>query len=376
MSTHAVSRVLRHLPTLLVRHLAAVLAIGCALLGAIGHVVGGHGGAGLKWDLIALGFAALGDWFLVTSAVGYGVCWAAALILEPSLPMLIDNFSFIPVLVAGLKGARNVQLWVSVAFVFLMLQPWNTPADSWLRIATAAGMFAVVWFITESIQLAASRERDGARQRAAKQRRRVARDLHDGTVHRLSLLSMRVQQLQLNGPVAATKLDPVLDDIDEAIRGLRQMITVLRQEEWESMDLKKPHSPRQDCLTAVQRIEAAGFPTLCEVPPIYPKMSAKVAAVFGDVVREAANNVLRHGSKRAPVVLRVVCSESMIELVLCNAFNEPVEGERRDHFGLAALEEDVGRLGGELMSAGDDGQWVLRLALPTVACQALAPLED
>lgn len=376
MSTQTVSRVLRYSPTLLIRHLAAVLAIGCALVGAIAHVVGGHGGAGLKWDLIALGFAALGDRFLVISAVGYGVCWAAALILEPSLPMLIDNFSFIPVLVSGLKGERSVQLWVSVTFVVLMFQPWHTPADSWLRIATAVGMFAVVWFITESIQLAASRERDGARQRMAKQRHRVARDLHDGTVHRLSLLSMRVQQLQLNGSVDATKLDPVLDDIDEAIRGLRQMITVLRQEEREGADLKKPRSPRQDCLTAVQRIEAAGFTTLCEVPPIYPKMSAKVAVVFSDVVREAVNNVLRHGLKRAPVVLRVVCFESMIELVLCNAFDELVDRKQVDHFGLAALDEDVRHFGGELMSAGDDGQWVFRLVLPTAERQVSASLED
>jgi signal transduction histidine kinase len=139
----------------------------------------------------------------------------------------------------------------------------------------------------QALQRAAGAARDA-------ERKRLARELHDGTLQELSALKLRLEGM--GAAAAATQLQGAIDAIIQVIVGLRQIVD----------DLGAPDLSRlalNDALTAYARIvaQAHGVELRTELAADAPVAEWAARDVYR-IAQETLTNAVRHGSPQHLVV--------------------------------------------------------------------------
>ncbi len=187
---------------------------------------------------------------------------------------------------------------------------------------------------------AASAQRDRGRMELLEDRDRIARDMHDHVIQRLFATGLSLQSAtrMTEEPRVASRLSAAVDELDDAIKDIRQTIFAL-------------HRPiggagvRAEVDELVQQAAASlGFVPELDLPEDLSALADELEPEVLAVVREGLANVVRHAhSSWCRVAVDV--GPAVVVLVEDDGRGIGPDGERS---GLANLARRADRLGGAL----------------------------
>ncbi|MGH1561198.1 sensor histidine kinase [Mumia sp. DW29H23] len=213
----------------------------------------------------------------------------------------------------------------------------------------------------------AERVRDEVlRRRAAEERLRIARELHDSLTHSISVVTM---QAGVAAHLARKRGDPVPDALaaiqeaaGEASRELRETLSVLRRD-----DQVNGHG-LQDLPGLVARTTGAGLQPTLTVTGDRGSVPAEVDAAAYRIVQEALTNVARHAGQVATRVRVDYASEGVTVSVDDDGAAVTSAPSTRPGLGLVGMRERAAALGGHLTAGRrEDGGFSVVAHLPRTA---------
>jgi signal transduction histidine kinase len=192
-------------------------------------------------------------------------------------------------------------------------------------------------------------------------RERIAKELHDGVIQSLFAVGMSLQGAAAlaNDPGISTRIEGAVEDIDRAIRDLRNYIFGLRP--GILADRQLDQALRE---LGSEFEERTGVVTVVDVDP---RVAAELASVAADViqmVREALSNVGRHAeATTCRISLRRDVGSAVLEIDDDGRGFDP--SDTTGGMGLTNLSERTAALGGsfDLKGSAGDGTTV-RATLP------------
>jgi signal transduction histidine kinase len=175
---------------------------------------------------------------------------------------------------------------------------------------------------------------------AARERARIARELHDVVAH-----SLAVMVAQADGGLYAAPRDP-----GSAIRALAQIGETGRDalaQMGRMLDVLRAGEEGGDLRSLVRRLAGAGLPVELRIEGRERELPAELQLCLHRVAQEALTNVLKHAGapRRVEVVLGYVGAE--IELTVRDDGRGIASGDGHGH-GLAGMRERVALHGGTL----------------------------
>jgi signal transduction histidine kinase len=223
-----------------------------------------------------------------------------------------------------------------------------------LDIATTFAQHAAV-----ALELADARA-DQQRMMLLEDRDRIARDLHDHVIQRLFAAGLAVQSVAASAvsDSGASRLNTVVDDLDETIRQIRTTI----------FELRGPLAPqtstvRSQVIGLIDEVAPLlGFsPALRFTGPVDTIVPDEVVADLIAVIREALSNVARHAHASAADVELAATPDELTVDVTDNGVGI---GESQRRSGLANLTRRAERYGGSLTLPDHEGthlRWTIPL---------------
>jgi PAS domain S-box-containing protein len=269
----------------------------------------------------------------------------SAAILQSAKPTRIEYTDDLPGEVAAAARAAGLR-WALGVPIIVEGRVWGSigaapadggelPADAEARLAGFTQLVATaISNATNSAQLLASRARIVAA--ADDARRRVERNLHDGTQQRLVALALSVQEMQANlasQPIAQSDLERIQDEIDSVIDEVRELSRGLH-----------PGLLAQEGLSRALRALARKSPipvTLDVRLDERPPESIEIAVYY--VVSEALANAAKHAQASAISVYVEADDESLQATIEDNGVGRADAGRGT---GLIGLIDRVEALGG------------------------------
>ncbi len=187
----------------------------------------------------------------------------------------------------------------------------------------------------EALLLAAAEASDA-------ERRRIARDLHDGVVQDLAGAAFTLAGVARNGTPSTEVLDRVGQSVRASLRGLRSLLVEIYPPDLHETGLR---GALDDLLAPVG---AGGVRTELAVEDL-PELPPTAAALVWRVAQEAVRNAARHGD---PSHLRVSLRGTRKGVALVveddgNGFDPQAQG-LREHFGLRGMRDLIREAGGTL----------------------------
>ncbi len=293
-----------------------------------------------------------------------GRAWAAAYVLV-QLPLAFATFQaaagvgptlFFVVLVS--QCVLVLPRPATVAVIALVpLAHTGMPWGEWLREGLgilAAVVFAAV--VTELLQREQQTRRELARAHdqlrdyaaqaerlaTAQERNRVARDIHDGLGHALTVVQMQVKAARAVLAADPAKADDVLakaqQQSEEALAEVRRSVRALRE--------PRSTPPLPEALAAlVEETSAAGVPTRLTVSGARRPLPDGTREALYRAAQEGLTNVRKHArATRAELVLDY--ADAVVRVEVRDDGTGPADGE--PGFGLLGLRERAAGLGGTL----------------------------
>lgn len=191
---------------------------------------------------------------------------------------------------------------------------------------------------------------------------RLARDLHDGIGHALTIIVVQAaagrRVLAQEPATAARALGGVEDTARDALAELDAMLAVLRDPG--ERPGPEPGVDRLPVLVDAHR--AAGLAVdadLGDLGPLSPVLSGTVYRV----VAEGLANAQQHAGA-GPVTLRVAGAPGAVSVVVDNPRPVATRGRVSGGRGLVGVRERVAVLGGTVEAGPQDGVWRLRAVIP------------
>jgi len=223
-----------------------------------------------------------------------------------------------------------------------------------LDIATTFAQHAAV-----ALELADARA-DQQRVMLLEDRDRIARDLHDHVIQRLFAAGLGVQSVAASAgsDSGASRLNTIVDDLDETIRQVRTTIFELR-----GPLTPQPSTVRSQVVDVIDEVvPMLGFsPALRFTGPVDTIVPDEVAGDLIAVVREALSNIARHAHASAAAV-EVTATPAQLTVDVTD--NGVGIGESKRRSGLANLARRAERYGGSLTLPDHEGtqlRWTIPL---------------
>ena len=299
----------------------------------------------------------------LTGAVGITVfavsSHSAQLSVEP-VAVLLDYYML------GRLSIQRAQplidaLLLAVPVAAITISPGNNTlpdvAASWavvVAVPFAAGRaISSRAALTRELQANASRlereQEERARQAAAEERNRIARELHDVVAHSVSVM---VIQTQAARRIAADDPDTARDALRsvqacgrDALTEMRRMIGVLRHGDEQLAGATAPAlSQLADLAT---RARAAGLPVELRIEGEPQPLPAGLELVAFRVVQEALTNAIKHAGP-ARAVVRVAFTPAELAIDVSDNGRGPTRDGGAGGHGLVGMRERLILYGGEL----------------------------
>jgi signal transduction histidine kinase len=249
----------------------------------------------------------------------------------------------------------------ATAVVILLVPFAHAPMESWQdALREGVGLFAALVFaavITELLQreqrirseLAEAHERlrdyaaQAERLATAQERNRVARDIHDGLGHSLTVVQMQVKAARAVLPADPDKADAVLakaqQQSEEALAAVRRSVRALRE--------PRATGPLPEALTALaEEASAAGLPTRFSQSGTARPLPDEMQEALYRAAQEGLTNVRKHAeATRADLLLDYGEAAVRVEV---RDDGTGAGGTETPGFGLVGLRERAAHLGGRL----------------------------
>jgi PAS domain S-box-containing protein len=192
------------------------------------------------------------------------------------------------------------------------------------------------------------------------ERRRLARDLHDGALQDLAYTTaaMGLMMLKAQGTNLEKELQGVVDAVRRAARGLRDVVNDLRLEQ------DRPLPELVESLVQINRVMARGREISLEVAEDFPSTPlGETGTQMLRIIQEALTNARRHsGASRVVVRLNSAGRDLVVEIL------DDGQGFRHgtaSGVGLSSMHERAAAIGGELEIESEVGRGTrVRLQVP------------
>lgn len=222
--------------------------------------------------------------------------------------------------------------------------------------AAAVAMGAVVHNRRAYLREAEERKEEELLLRAAEERLRIARELHDTLGHHISLIhvqaSAALHRLQKQSDRAPGALTAIKETSKDALRELRTTLGVLRQGEPKEPTAEAPGLARLGKL--VDSARSTGLDVTLEIEGAPRPVAADVDLAGFRIVQESLTNVTRHASA-TQVVVRVRYGDDEIDLRIDDNGRGGSGDVTITGTGLRGMAERARGLGGEFTAAGRPG---------------------
>lgn len=224
-------------------------------------------------------------------------------------------------------------------------------------------------------QVLARRDAETA-EAVARERDRIARDLHDVVAHAVSLMVVQAgaERLALAGVPEAERTRRVLGSVEaagrEAMAELRAMLGVLRAPQDEAAE-RRPQPDLALLRELVARVRSAGTTVHCRTAGDLDDVPAGVGLSAYRVAQEALTNAVRH-APGSPVELSVTVSGDGVRVHVRNPLTS-VPPQRAAGRGVVGLRERAALHAGTAQAGPVDGCWVVDVRLPLPARPAVVP---
>lgn len=211
------------------------------------------------------------------------------------------------------------------------------------------------------------RERDQQAELAtARERTRIAREMHDIVAHSLSVMITLA-----DGAAAAVKRDPevageAMEQVAatgrQALSEMRTLLGVLRSDEATSL---APQPGFNQLETLLEEVRMAGLPVSVTIVGEPRPMSSTQETTVYRFVQEGLTNVLKHAQYPSRAWVTLEWEPDAVRLEVRDDGVVQTVPERRDGLGLRGMQERLALFGGE-MSAGpaQPRGWVTHGVLP------------
>ncbi|GHJ94419.1 two-component sensor histidine kinase [Streptomyces sp. NE5-10] len=248
------------------------------------------------------------------------------------------------------------------------------PVSVWLNTQSARELtFSLFVFAAAYVlgRLTDARQRAHlveAERAAARERARIAREMHDILSHAVSLMIVQAEA----GPVAVRRAPERAEAAFEAISAtgrdamdqLRRMLGVLREED--SGDGRSPQPDLAELPALLDRVRAGGLDVRYETSGGLAGLPAPLAATAYRIAQEALTNTVRHARARTATV-RIDRSGALLTVLVRDDGRGPraAPGRAAGH-GLAGMRERAAAHGGTATAGpGPDGRgFEVRAELP------------
>lgn len=305
----------------------------------------------------------------VPAGVAVGALLSVLAVMPSAWSGLAVHACLIPLFSASSRGLSRARWmlagWYFVALVGQIAAATGLSADLLRYGAGWAAVISMALVMGTAFRYLAVLK-DAERQAVLRQQRHiVARDIHDTVAHDLSLTVMRIEQAHLRGEVQLSDLDFALLSCRKAVRDLRRMMEVLRED-----DLVPRSFLRQSAVgalqSAVSQLQRAGFRPEVTVEGDTSQLKASVDDALGWILVEAASNVARHGDPNQACTILIDVQQEQVEVLVTNHAAHRSARNGRSGMGIPGMQERIDMLGGTLfVGSGEDGLWVTQAAIPT-----------
>ena len=175
------------------------------------------------------------------------------------------------------------------------------------------------------------------------ERRRIARDLHDGVVQDLAGAAFTLAGAARTEPIQPELVEDVGDTVRRSMRSLRSLLVEIYPPDLAEVGLQ---GALDDLLAPV---EAAGIATVLEVDEV-PDLSPTSAALVWRVAQETIRNAVHHGSPDHLTVQVRVSGARSVRLVVEDDGGgfDPEQPHEPGHIGLRGLRDATKEAGGHL----------------------------
>ncbi|MFM6848238.1 MAG: sensor histidine kinase [Terrabacter sp.] len=246
----------------------------------------------------------------------------------------------------GLRQVMSTGLACAVAFVLARL--WLREQQAREQLAAANDRLREL--TTQTEELAAMRERT-----------RMARDIHDGLGHHLTVVGMQVQAARavLSGDPA--RADGLLAQAEDQVR---QALTSVRESVGALRGLRSTRLPDQLRALAGESA-AAGLPTSVAVDGEERRLGDEVQSALYRVAQEGLTNVRKHAHAHAAAVRLAYLPDRMTLEVRDDGSGIRADAAGSEGFGLTGIRERAEHLGGSVVIDSAPGAGLaVRVELP------------
>lgn len=293
--------------------------------------------------------------FAVTGIVGVGtLALAVADVLPDFAPaQLVATYTFASLCppVKRLIAAAGTVVGIAMSITI--------PRDELLNLGTNAIMFLAAYALGTSararrnrIEMLEERARRLAEEQdavAARERERIAREMHDILAHSMSLVVVQAEA----GPIAMradpAKAEEVFDTISatarEALAQLRRVLGVLRSDEVS----REPLAGLDAVPALVASVQRAGLVAEVEEHGHRRPVPPDLAATAYRIVQESLTNAVKH-ARASQVHVRLEWQDGALNLEIADDGLGPADGGVPSGRGLIGMRERVAAVGGELVT--------------------------
>lgn len=273
---------------------------------------------------------------------------------------------------------------VGVYTIAVLSPPWKrlvtaallvvaVPVSVWLNTQSARELtFSLFVFGAAYVfgRLHDARQREHrieAERAAARERARIAREMHDILSHAVSLMVVQAEA----GPVAVRTAPERAEAAFEAISAtgrdamaqLRQMLGVLRERPESGTAPREPQPDLAGIPELVARVRASGLAVTYATEGGVRSLPSSTGASVYRIVQEALTNVVKH-ARAHTIDIRLTCEESVLRVTVTDDGRGPQAGS--GGHGLVGIRERAAAHGGTAaMGPGPGGRgFEVRVLLP------------
>ncbi|WEH16566.1 histidine kinase [Streptomyces sp. VNUA24] len=236
------------------------------------------------------------------------------------------------------------------------------------ELTFSAFVFAAAYVFGRLTDARQRAHRVEAERAAARERARIAREMHDILSHAVSLMIVQAEAGPVAVRTAPERAEAAFDAISEAGRDamvqLRRMLGVLREGAEEERVPREPQPGAGDLAGLLDRVRGSGLDVVHEVVGRERPLPAAAGASVFRIVQEALTNTVRHADART-VRVRLVYGEDEVRVEVTDDGRGPRAGQVGGH-GLVGVRERAAAHGGTAETgAGPGGRgFVVRVRIP------------
>lgn len=304
--------------------------------------------------LFLLGYAVFGVSHASVGAILLLVVLVSQTVLLLPLPAVVVVVALVPLFHLGMSLAAGLRegLGLLASAVFAAVLTKLLVREQQARAALALAHDQLREYAVQAERLAAAQERN-----------RVARDIHDGLGHALTVVQMQIKAARAVLASQPARADEVLakaqGQAEEALREVRRSVGALRE--------AVPAMPLPEALRALaEETSAAGVPTEVGVTgPARPLLAQAEESLFR-AAQEGLTNVRKHArASRAELVLDYSQPAAVRLEVRDDGAGTAGDGAAPPGFGLLGVRERAAHLGGRMTLESVPGRGsTLRVEVP------------